>query len=305
MLGTRAYRLIGKPTVSKTVTAGSSPAGPATKAMNPFIFQHGKIIRQDKAKVSPLDIGLLRGYAVYDGMTMTVGKVVCFRDHYNRFKTSAKTIGLAFPYSTSYLEQICTQLYQKNKYKRMNIRAILSGGETRAGILPTGPELTLLSEEWVALPKAVYQKGAKLITHEYKRFMPSIKTTHYTIAVMLQKERIRAKAIEILYTDHGRALECSTSNIFMVKGDTLITPTADILHGITRKIVLGLDHGLRVEEREVSVAELLAADEVFITSSFKDVVPVVTIDDKKIGGGEVGRETKKIIDLFKVFLEKH
>ncbi len=273
--------------------------------MNPFIFQNGKIIRQDKAKVSPLDIGLLRGYAVYDGMTMTLGTVVCFRDHYNRFKNSAKGIGLPFPYTATYLEAVCSELYQKNKYKRMNIRAILSGGQTRAGILPSTPELTLLCEEWIPLPKAVYQKGAKLITHEYKRFMPSIKTTHYTTAVMLQKDRLKAKAIEILYTDHGRVLECSTSNVFIIRGDTLVTPADDVLHGITRKIVLGLDHGLRVEERELGLTELLAADEVFITSSFKDIVPVVVVDSKKIAGGMVGEHTKKIIELFKVFLEKH
>ncbi len=287
------------------MTAGSSPAGPALYMAHPFIFQHGKIIRQDKAHVSPLDIGLLRGYAVYDGMTMVHGKVVGFRDHYNRFKNSARAIGLPFPYTATYLADICTTLYKKNRYARMNIRAILSGGETRSGILPTGPELMLLTEEWTALPQAVYHKGAKLIVHEHKRFMPSIKTTHYTTAVMLQKEKIRAKAIEILYTDQGRALECSTSNFFIIKDGRLITPKDDILHGITRKIVLGLAHGLHVEEREVSLEEVYAADEVFITSSFKDIVPVVMVGTARIANGQVGQKTKHIIELFKQFLEKY
>ena len=125
---------------------------------------------------------------------------------------------------------------------------------------------------------------------------------HYYIqAVSLQDLRKEQKAVEILYVYDGEILECATSNIFLVKNGKLITPSDGILGGITRKVILELAKAsgqYEIEERLVYEDELKTADEIFITSSFKDVVPVVNIDDFEVGNGQVGPITKDLMQAF-------
>ena len=129
--------------------------------------------------------------------------------------------------------------------------------------------------------------------------MPEIKTVDYITAVILQKKRAAEGAIEILYTNGSRVLECATSNVFIVKDGAVRTPDADMLHGITRKVALELAReSYPVEERAVSVDELFDADEAFITSSFKDIVPIISIDERTIGNGMPGRVTRNLMERF-------
>jgi branched-chain amino acid aminotransferase len=131
------------------------------------------------------------------------------------------------------------------------------------------------------------------------RELPEYKTTNYIRAVNLQNWRKEEGAIEILYTYDNEILECATSNIFIVKDKILITPNENILKGVTRKVVLELAEGkYKTEERPIYEEELKNADEIFITSSFKDIVPIVKIDDFKIANGQVGPITKELIKEF-------
>jgi branched-subunit amino acid aminotransferase/4-amino-4-deoxychorismate lyase len=105
-----------------------------------------------------------------------------------------------------------------------------------------------------------------------------------------------------LYVFNGKVLEAATSNFFVVKEGTLVTPKDGILFGITRKIVIdeAKKAGLEVEERDVTSLELREANEAFITSSFKDIVPIVKIDEDKVGDGSVGPISRQIMGLFGV-----
>jgi len=129
--------------------------------------------------------------------------------------------------------------------------------------------------------------------------MPEAKTTHYITAVKLQSRRKQAKAVEILFVSNGEVLECSTSNIFMFIGNVLMTPKDNILFGITRKAVLDIaKKHFKIKERGISMPELMKADEIFITSSFKDIIPIIKIDKNTVGGGMVGKNTRKVMKLF-------
>jgi branched-subunit amino acid aminotransferase/4-amino-4-deoxychorismate lyase len=133
--------------------------------------------------------------------------------------------------------------------------------------------------------------------------MPEIKTTNYIRAVNLQSLMKEQGALEILYTHDDEVLECATSNFFLVKDNVLITPAEGVLEGITRKIVLELAEGdYKIERRKVAKADLGLADEIFITSSFKDIVPIVKIDDFAIGDGKVGPVTRDLMDKFAKYL---
>lgn len=274
--------------------------------MKQYCYLNGEILPLEEAKISILDIGILRGYSVYDGMALINGKVLRFSDHWQRFNQGAEALSLKVLISKEELEQKIIEITQKSGFStRANIRLILTGGETIGGIDydHEKPTFYAVAEKWEPLPNEYYEKGTKLVTSRHMREMPKFKTTNYIEAVKLQKMRKEEEAVEILYMFEGEVLECATSNIFLVKDNVLITPATDILGGITRKIVLELaDGNYKIEQRKVAEGELKSADEVFITSSFKDVVPIVKIDDFSISNGEVGPVTKDLMDKFAKYI---
>ena len=266
-----------------------------------YCYLNGKIVTSDKLLVSGYDIGLLRGYAVYDGITTHNKKPFYLSAHLDRFRKSSLRLGLKIPLTDAAITKIIETLIKKNGFHRANLRLILSGGETIDGIeyRASRPTFFIIAEKWNPLPKHLYEKGGKLITENHLRFMPETKTTHYITAVKLQSKRKKAKAVEILFVSNGEVLECSTSNIFMFIGDVLVTPQDNILLGITRRAVLDIaEKHFKIEERTITMAELMKASEIFVTSSFKDIVPIVKIDRKIVGGGRVGKNTRKLMKLF-------
>ena len=274
--------------------------------MTQYCFLNGKVLPAEEAKVSLSDIGLLRGYGIYDGMAAFKGRPFRFVDHWNRFVSGAHILNLNIPITEEKAEKIIMELLEKNGLmERANIRMILTGGETLGGIEYDfeNPTFYILTEKWESLPPDYYQNGAKLVTYTHKRELAEYKTTNYIRATVLQNFRKDEKAVEILYTFDGEVLECATSNFFIVKNKNLITPSENILKGITRKVIMELCDGkYKIEERPVAEEELKTADEVFITSSFKDIVPIVKIDDFEVGGGEVGPVTKDLIAKFKAYI---
>lgn len=273
-----------------------------------FCFLNGEIIPLSEAKVGVEDIGLLRGYGVYEAFTALGGKTFRFVDHWNRFLDSAHALGLNIPVTEEKAERVIKELCEKNGLTgRSNVRFILTGGKAYGGIEYNfeTPTFYILVEKHEPLPVEICEEGGKLITYPHLRFMPERKTTNYITAVNLQNYRKEEKAVEILYVHDGQVLECATSNIFLVKDNILFTPAENILPGITRKVVLELATSMEmsVEERLVGESELKLADEIFITSSFKDIVPITHIDEFQIGSGSVGPATKKLSQAFQDYFK--
>ncbi len=270
-----------------------------------FAYLSGSIVPLSDAKIPVTDIGISRGYGVYDGMTSYAGKPFRFDDHLRRLRSSAAALGLSIKESDSQIYATLLKLIELNGFSRTNFRLIVTGGKTISGVEfdPTTPTFIILAEEHKDLPESLYEKGGTLISEEFMRYMPEHKTTNYIHAVHLQEKRKAAGAIEILYCQNGHAYECATSNIFAVKNGVLVTPREKVLAGITRKVVLELaqEQGIKVEERPLTVAELLAADECFITASFKEIVPIIAVDGKTISNGLPGATTKLISELFKAY----
>jgi len=280
--------------------------------MNQCCFLNGKILPLAEAKVGVEDIGILRGYGIYDGITTYGGKPFRFADHWNRFLSGAHILNLNVPITEEKAEKIIKELAEKSEFKdRANVRMILTGGQTLNGIEYDfeNPTLFILIEKWHPLPNEFYEDGGRLVTYRHKRELPECKTTNYIRATMLQDWRKEEKAVEILFVYDGEVLECATSNIFIVKDKTVITPEENILKGITRKVVLELVDKISAqggpvlgwEERPIREEELKTADEIFITSSFKDIVPIVKIDDFEVADGKVGEVTKDLMKKFKAY----
>jgi branched-subunit amino acid aminotransferase/4-amino-4-deoxychorismate lyase len=272
--------------------------------MSSFCYLNGKIVPSDEAKVSVFDIGLLRGFGIYEGLITHNRKPFMLADHLARFHISAAKMMLKIPATDEEISAAINDLVERNvpKDKEALIRFILTGG-TAVGVIeynPETPTFYILVGEFTPLEERYLTDGCSLMVVDYKRELALIKSINYIEAVLLQKPRKEQGALEILYISDGLVYEGAGSNVFIVKNGTLITPKEGIVYGITRKVVLDRARAhFTIEERAVSTDELYAADEVFITGSFKEVVPVVRIGDKGIGNGKVGEATKKVIELFR------
>ncbi len=146
-----------------------------------------------------------------------------------------------------------------------------------------------------------------MVTEKSERYIPGAKSTNYLGAVLAQQKAKAEGAVEAIYVDRDKNIhEGTTTNIFFFKGDKMITTDTEILPGVTRRVVLKLTEGVfDTELRNVSVDEIGDFDEILICASNKEIVPVIQIDDKKIGNGKPGKNTEKIMKLFREYTTKY
>ena len=271
--------------------------------MKKYCWFGGRVLPLSKAALSLSDVGILRGYAVFDFLRTFNTVPFHLKEHFERFQHSAKLIGLTVPSTLPRVERALARLQKANSGGDMSFRLVLTGGPTSDGMSWERPIFYILAEELYTLPASVFSKGGALITHEHLRQFPHAKTTNYVTAVSLQPTKRRKKALEILYTERGDVYEASTSNIFMVRRGKLITPNHAVLPGITQRVVTALAKAAQIPitTRRVTMRELLSADEVFLTATNKDVAPIVRIDGKRIGEGRVGPITIRLMALYRAY----
>lgn len=271
-----------------------------------YTYVNGKILPHEQAVVRVDDIGLSRAFGVYDGIMTYNGAPFELPAHYRRLSRSAKLLGLRVPVSEKQLRGIITTLVRKNSFKHPIVRVLLTGGTTLQGINfdPKHPTLIVLLEERKKLPQTAFTKGVRVITYEYERQIPEAKTINYIAAVRFQGALRKAKATEGIYVHDGQAFEATTSNFFIVKGKTIVTPKDGILNGITRQVALSLakQAGYKIVERPISIRALFSADEVFLTSSFKEILPVSHIDGKRVKKSP-GPVTEELARRFKAYTQ--
>ncbi|MDP2639001.1 MAG: aminotransferase class IV [Candidatus Azambacteria bacterium] len=273
--------------------------------MKKYCYFNGKIIALNKVGISPYDIGLLRGYGVFDVMCTENGKPFLLNEHWRRFQNSAKELNLKIPIAKNEYKNILQKIISLNGFPKSIIRTILTGGPSDNGFshISGNETFLILIEKFIELPKEVYSKGSKVITLKYNRQFPLIKTTNYIAAIKHQKIKEKNKAIEIIYFQDGNFLEAATSNLFIVKDNQIITPKKNVLSGITRNLIIKLakQKGINIEEREIPEKDFFAAAEVFLTATNKGIVPIIGVDDKVVGNGQVGEITKVLINALNDF----
>lgn len=272
--------------------------------MKSFCWMNGKIMLAERTKVSVCDIGLLRGLGVFE-VVIAYGKhPFLLKEHLRRLHASARKLGLRMPVSDRQIYTAILKLLAKLREPQALIRIVLTGGGAIHGIgfNPRQPTFFITAEKVFGFPPRIYKQGAKLITFEYRRENPRVKHLNYREAARLQKIKKKAGAIEILYVFDGLVYEGATSNFFIFKSNRLITSKDGVLMGVTRGLTLKLATGkFKIEERPLKFSELKTADEAFITLTTKEVVPVVKIDNLKIGRGVVGPRTRYLMHKFKQY----
>lgn len=269
-----------------------------------IFYINGKFLPESKACISVYDIGFLRGFAVFDFLRTYNFTPFYLKEHLKRLLKSAKIIGLKHNYTTKKLESIVLETLNKNRHlKEANIRIILTGGKTTDFITPSKATLIVMITPVRELPQNIYKYGGKLITKIYERIDPQAKTIIYTDAIRFLIEAKKKKAVEVLLINkEGKILECTTSNFFAVRKKVVLTPPPNkILQGITRNIVIEIcrKNKIPILEKELNYKEIKKFNEVFITASNKEILPIVKIDNFKIGKGKVGEITLFLMTKFK------
>jgi len=275
--------------------------------MGQVYYVDGKFVPAGEAVFPIDDLGLLRGYGCFDFMRTYNGKVIFIRDHVKRLFNSAQQIGIALPFTEAEMIALIGDTLKRNPPVESSVRILVTGGSAPDFITPQGkPRIAVMVAPLHAYPAAWYTEGAKIITVPYGRAIPGAKSIDYIPAILVLAEARREGAIEAVYIDpDGGVREGTTCNVFAFINGRLTTPGADILNGVTRQKVLGLAEGVYpVDIREIPRAELVRADEVFITSSNRLIVPIVRVDQDAIGGGRPGERTRAIMRAFTEYTDR-
>lgn len=245
------------------------------------------------------DLGLLRGYGIFDYFRTFNGVPFRWDDYWQRFENSAKLLRLELPVNKQEAAAILADLYKKSAEAELAFRFLLTGGDALDSVTASSPNLLIRTEALSNDNSTARIQGIKVIPYEYIRDLPEIKSTNYIHMILMAEDMKRAQAADLLYHKNGEVSELTRSNIFIIKRDALITPDRNILHGITRRVVIELATSfLEVQVRPVSLEELLQADEVFTTSSTKFVMPVVRVGEHAISRGAAGKHTAHLQGLF-------
>lgn len=269
-------------------------------------YVNNTFIEEEKAVLQVGDLALQRGYAAFDFFRTKNGVPLFLDDYLQRFFNSAAAMHLEPVHTREEIKDIIYTLIEKNKVPQSGIRMILTGGFSPDSYEPATPNLLVLQQA-LQLPTAEkFEAGLRIITHEYQRDLPAVKSTNYLMGIWLQQKVKSQQAADVLYHYNGAVSELPRANVFIVtKEGTVVTPSEGILKGITRMKLLQLLKGkIDVEERTVRLDEVKAAAEVFMTSTTKRILPVCQVDDVVIGPGKAGAVTTLLNNLFMEMEEK-
>ena len=270
-------------------------------------YTNGQWVHPQEASLSVNDIAVLRGYSVFESLRTYDRRPFHLNEHLARLYHSAEIIELEIPWPRQHIIDVVQEIIARNAYHHAAVRLLVTGGESEDGILPSGPpKLIVMITPLGERDMERFARGYKLITSSLQRTSPEAKTTNYIAAVRALKEAELRGANDALFVNElGHVLESTRSNFFIFLGDTLVTPREGVLIGITRNVVLELARGrFIIEERPILMTELLVADEAFVTSSSREITPVVQVDEHVIADGKPGPRTYELEQRFIEMVEE-
>ncbi len=278
----------------------------------------GEITPAERATVSVLDNGFAFGDAVYETLRTYGGHPFHLDRHLRRLRASARRLEIPVPLDDAELEGRLRALLARAANAESYIRIILTRG---AGDFSykldrvKGPTVVMVARAYDPFPASYYTDGVAVILSSVRRnspraLDPAIKSCNLLNNILAAREAQRAGAMEpLMLNEAGEIAEGAGSNVFHVKGGVVLTPPLDagLLPGITREVVLELcrANGMAAREEPVAVKDLMAADEAFITSTLKEIVPVATIDGRPVGAGRPGPVTLRLLRLFRDYAPAH
>lgn len=258
-----------------------------------IVYLNGKFISAKEAKISIFDPGFMYGDGIFETLRTYRGTIIQLEEHIERLVESAKMRGWQLSWTRKKLGEIIEKTLKKNTYAEARIRLTITPGITEPTIFIWVQPLEKVSQN-------AYTRGVSVITFPLERPFPQMKTTSMQPLLVAREEMRRKRAFEaLLINRRGYITEGTWTNIFIVKNKFVLTPRIGVLLGTTRELVLKLAKSLfHIRQKDITLKDLLAADECFVTNSTKGIVPIIKVDGKKIGTGRRGPITKHLIKVF-------
>ena len=276
------------------------------------VFLNDGIVDSSRAFINCADGGFLYGAGLFETMRASNGVVFALDDHLDRLFTSAEKLKINLRGNKKFIADAAYETLNANELKEARIRLTATSGAMNAE--KSEPTLLITAVNFEPYPKSYYGKGVMVVLNSYRQNPQDVlsghKTTSYFSRLSALSVAHQKRASEALwFTIDGRLAEGCVSNVFTVKDSVVYTPSlkTGILPGIARKTVLNLagKNSMKAEEKELTIEDLLGADEVFITNVIMQVMPVIKIEAHDIAGAKPGPVTKKTTALFTEFFNQY
>ena len=277
-----------------------------------WIYLNDQLVKKEDAVISVYDHGLLYGDGVFEGIRVYSGNIFRLEEHLDRLYASAHSIMLEIPYTNEEFTQIIIDTINRNKLTSAYIRVVVSRGVGNLGLDPRNcdrPSVIVIAEALSIYAEELYENGLKMASVATRRnrpdvLSPQVKSLNYLNNIIVKLESIQAGADEaLMLNDQGYVTEGSADNIFVVKNGVITTPPVYLgaLEGITRNVIIELakEHGYKMVEEPFTRHDVYIADEVFLTGTAVEVIPVVDVDMRKIGKGKPGPVTNELLKAFR------
>jgi branched-chain amino acid aminotransferase len=261
-------------------------------------YVDGKWAPAGEASVSVLDHGLLYGDGVFEGIRVYGGRPFLMDEHLDRLEASARAIVLDLPAGRDEIAAVCREAIVRSEHEDGYLRVVVTRGVGALGVSPhtcARPSLIVISAPLSLYPPERYRDGVRLITSSLRRsasdaLPPQVKSLNYLTSVLASIEARRQGADEaVLLNAQGLIAECTADNLFLVSGGRVLTPSVanGALAGITRSLVMRLlgEEGIEAAEAPLTPADAWTADELFLTGTGAEVVPVCEIDGRALPAG--------------------
>jgi branched-chain amino acid aminotransferase len=296
-------------------------ATPATSGAK-WIWLNGNLVAPEQASVSVFDHGLLYGDGAFEGIRAYGGRIFKLRSHLKRLFDSAKALRLTIPYSLDELTAACRATLEANEREHAYIRLCVTRGIGTLGIHPfkcSDPQVFIIVDSISLYPDQLYSEGMSVVTASTVRnhpasLSPRIKSMNYLNNILAKIEAIDAGVLEaVMLNFQGYVAECTGDNICIVRQvagrPTLMTPPlhAGALEGVTLDVVQQLAEQLNVpmQRQDLTKHDLYTADEMFLTGTAAEIMPVTQVDNRAIGDGEPGPITRQLSDAFWQLVKDH
>jgi branched-chain amino acid aminotransferase len=280
---------------------------PATVNVN------GRISPEAEAVISVFDHGFLYGEGIYETMRTYNNRPFLFDRHMRRLRNSARMIALDLPFTDGELAMQITETrdvadVQGEAYIRVLVTRGIGELTYDPHATPT-PSIVIIVKRQVDPPPEAYERGVRVVIVDVVRNHPDtvnplIKSNNLLNCALAGQQAIRRGGYEgIMRNYRGELTECTTANLFVVQDGTALTPPLEcgLLSGITREFLfeVGTEAGIAVREQVLRDEDLFRADEAFLTSTTRELLPIVNVDDRTIGSGSPGPITKRLLESFR------
>jgi branched-chain amino acid aminotransferase len=277
---------------------------------------NGKITDQAAAAVSVFDHGFLYGEGVYETLRTYSGQPFLFDRHMRRLRTSASMLSLSVPPANEEIDRRFRETMKAanlgTQGREAYLRILVTRGIGELTYDPAAcgdPTIVIIAKPHVDPPVEAFERGVMVSLVDIVRNHPGsvnplIKSNNLLNNALAMQEAFRRGAFEgVMRNYRGELAECTTANLFVVKDGEALTPPLDagLLAGITREYLfeVGRNTGIAVREQTLRDADLLGADEAFLTSTTRELVPIVRVDSHTIGDGRPGPVTKSLLQAFR------